>query len=578
MTRAVGFGTAAVAAAAGIVVLIAGSDQESGSQAVLSAVLAVVVGWAYIGSGLVAWQHRSNNRLGPVMVFIGFAWFLSFLAYSNHSVPFTLGTAVEDIYFVGFVYLVLTFPKGELTRAVDRALVAAAVLLATVVEVAWLLFADSDEVVCGGCPDNALEVVRNDALAEGILQAQRLSALVLCVLTVFLFVSRTRRASPPQRRAAAPVLWTGAAMFAALAVTIVNDVADEPLGPGPNFMRGLVFGAIPVSILAVLLQRRLARGAVAELVVEIGGGSAPADLRDALSRALGDPGLQLAYWIPATETYVDSDGQSFRLPDNDSGLVTTVVERDGEPVAVLVHDEALRDDPDLVDSVCAAAGMTLDNERLRAELLARLSELRASRARLVRATESERRRIERDLHDGAQQRLVSIAMTLSLAESKLTTDPQALGPVLQEAREGLTQAMAELRALSQGIRPAVLVERGLGAALDDLARRSTVPVRLDLRPDHPVSTETQAAAYFVASEALANVGKHSHASEVVITLTTDGTRMRLEISDDGIGGAAPDAGSGLRGLADRVEGLGGSLSVSSPVGQGTHLVAELPCA
>jgi len=507
MTRTAGFGAAAVVAAAGVVALIARSDQESGSEAVLSAVLAVLVGWAYVGSGLVVWRQRGDTRLGPVMVFIGFAWFLTFLADSNDPVWFTVGTAVEDVYLIGFGYLVLTFPKGRLTRSLDRALVAAAVVLGTVVEVAWLLFADSDEVVCGGCPDNALQLVRNDLLAEGILQVQRFSALVLSVLTVALFVSRSRRASPPQRRAAAPVLWTGAAMFAALALTIVNDVAGEPLGPGPNFMRGLVFGAVPVSVLAVLLRRRLARGAVAELVVEIGGGSAPVDLRDALSRALGDPGLQLAYWIPATESYVDAAGEPFRLPADDTGLVTTAVERGGEPVAVLVHDEALRDDPDLVDSVCAAAGMTLDNERLRAELLARLSELRASRARLVRATESERHRIERDLHDGAQQRLVSIAMALARAEWKLDKDPQAIGPALQEARQGLTQAMAELRELSQGIRPAVLVERGLGAAIDDLARRSPVPVRLHLRLDHAVPTEVEAAAYFVASEALANVGK-----------------------------------------------------------------------
>ena len=421
MNRSVALGSLAVLAAALAATLVARSDQEAGIEAGLSVVLAVVVGLAYVGSGLVAGRHLSNPRIGAVMVFIGFAWFATFLAYSSDSIVFTVGTAMEDIYLVGFVYLVLTFPRGELTRRVDGALIAVAVVLATVVEVTWLLFADSEEVVCQGCPPNALEIIRNDDLAEVILQGQRLAALVCCVLALALFAERTRRASPPMRRASAPVLWTGAAMFAALAVTIVNDIAEEPLGPAPNFARGLVFAAVPVAILAVLLQRQLARGAVAHLIVELGGAASPADLRGALSRALGDPGLQVGYWIPASHGYVDGAGQPFDLPTNDAGQVPTVVERDGEPVAVLLHDQALRDDPRLVDSVCAAAGITLENERLRAQLMARLLELRASRARLVRATETERRRIERDLHDGAQQRLVSIALSLALAESRLTS-------------------------------------------------------------------------------------------------------------------------------------------------------------
>ena len=521
MNRSVALGSFAVLAAATAATLVARSDQEAGIEAGLSAVLAVVVGLAYVGSGLVAWRQLSNARIGAVMVFIGNAWFATFLAYSNDSILFTVGTAMEDLYLVGFVYLVLTFPKGELTRRVDGALTAAAVFLATVVEVTWLLFADSEEVVCEGCPPNALTIVRNDGLAEGILQGQRLAALVCCILAVALFADRTRRASPPMRRAATPVLWTGAAMFAALAVTIVNDIAEEPLGPAPNFARGLVFAAVPVAILAVLLQRRLARGAVAQLMVELGRDSAPADLRDALSRALGDPGLRVGYWIPASQAYVDGAGQPFDLSTDDAGRATTVVEREGEPVAVLSHDQALRDDPGLVDSVCAAAGMALENERLRAQLMARLLELRESRARLVRATETERRRIERDLHDGAQQRLVSIALSLALAESKLTSDPTAIAPALQEARRDLMQAMQELRELSHGIRPAALVERGLGAALDDLARRSTIPARLDLDLTGPLPEEVETAAYFVASEALANIAKHSRADEVLITARTE---------------------------------------------------------
>jgi signal transduction histidine kinase len=334
-----------------------------------------------------------------------------------------------------------------------------------------------------------------------------------------------------------------------------------------------------VAVLAVMLQRRLARGAVAGLVVELQPGANAVDLRDALGRALGDPSLELAYWLPAQRRYVDAEGLPIELPDGAGGRVSTVVERDGEPIAALLHDAVLRENAELVNSVCAAAALTLENERLRAELLAKLAELQASRARLVEATESERRRIERDLHDGTQQRLVSIAMTLGLAESKLAGDRPNVGPVLREARDALALALEELRELTQGIRPAILVERGLGAALDDLSRRAALPVRLDVAlPEDRLPEQVETAAYFVASEALANAGKHSHASEVRLTALAAGETLALEVSDDGIGGAGGGAGSGLRGLADRVEAIGGRLTVSSPPGRGTTIRAEIPCA
>jgi signal transduction histidine kinase len=366
-------------------------------------------------------------------------------------------------------------------------------------------------------------------------------------------------------------------MFGALALSIANDIVGEPLSPLPTWTRAFVFAAIPVAVLAVMLQQRLARGAVAGLVVELQSGAATVDLRDALGRALGDSSLELAYWLPGQGRYVDSDGRPVELPEGEAGRVATVVERDGEPIAALVHDVALRENSELIDSVCAAAALTLENERLRAELLAKLAELQASRARLVEATDTERRRIERDLHDGTQQRLVSIAMALGLAESKLAADRPAVGPVLREAREALALALEELRDLSQGIRPAILVERGLPAALDDLSRRAALPVRLEIGMSGRLPEAVEAAAYFVASEALANAAKHSHASGVGLTAEADGSTLVIEVTDDGIGGAAAGRGSGLRGLADRVEAIGGRLTVSSPPGRGTMVRAEIPC-
>jgi signal transduction histidine kinase len=505
----------ALAAGMGTAALIVGSDREP-TPTWASAGLALLVGWVYIGSGLVAWRHRPELLLGPVMVFIGFTWFVTFLADSDDPVVFTLGTALENVYLLGFVYLVLSFPSGRLRGRLERILFVAAIALTIVVEIAYLLFADST-VFCSGCPDNALQVVENNDLAEAILQSQRVAGVVFSLFTAALLVNRWRHASAPQRRAVSPLLWTGGAMFGALALSIANDIVGEPLSPLPTWTRAFVFAAIPVAVLAVMLQRRLARGAVAGLVVELQSGTTRVDLREALGRALGDSSLELAYWLPSQGRYVDSDGLPVELPHGEAGRVATVVERDGAPIAALVHDVALRENPELVDSVCAAAALTLENERLRAELLAKLAELQASRARLVEATDTERQRIERDLHDGTQQRLVSIAMTLGLAESKLAADRPAVGPVLREAREALAFAFEELRDLSQGIRPAILVERGLPAALDDLSRRAALPVRLEITITGRFPEAVEAAAYFVASEALTNAAKHSHASEASLT-------------------------------------------------------------
>jgi signal transduction histidine kinase len=327
----------------------------------------------------------------------------------------------------------------------------------------------------------------------------------------------------------------------------------------------------------VFLQRRLARGMVAGLVVELGGPSASTDLRQALARALGDSSLELAFWFPAERAYVDGDGALVTLPDVDGRRCSTFVERDGQPVAVLLHDPVLEHNAELVRSVCAAASLTLENERLQAELRARLVELQASRARLVEATDIERRRIERDLHDGTQQRLVSIAMSLGLLEAKLPAPATAVQPLVREARDALALALAELRELTHGINPPLLTERGLPAALDELCRRAALPAHLDVALDRRLPDQIESAAYFMASEALTNAAKHSRGSLVRVAASYVGQNLTVEVTDNGIGGVTTAGGSGLRGLADRVEALGGRFTVSSPPGRGTTLRAEIPC-
>jgi signal transduction histidine kinase len=539
--------------------------------------VALLVGWSFVGSGLVVWRQRSENRLGPVMVLTGFAWFASFLTDASQPLLFTAGTLVQSVYLVGFAYVILSFPSGRLQSRPERLVIAAAIGLTTPVELAAMTVARSPSVLCSGCPRNVLEVTRSDMLANGILQGQRIAAVGVTAMTLMLLVRRWRAASGPHRRGVAPVLWCGAATLVALAVSIGNDVGGGPLGQAPKWVLFLSLATLPIAVMSVLLHRRLARGAVAGLVVELGVRGAGTDLRAALARALADPSLQLAYWFPERARYVDGDGRPVELPGAGDDREVTVVERGGQPIAAVIHDAALLDNAELVDSVCAAAALSIENERLQAELRARVVELQASRARLVEATEDERRRIERDLHDGTQQRLVSIAMSLGLLDAKLPLDAAEAKPLVREARMALSQALADLRDLTQGIYPTVLSERGLRAALDELCRQSALPALVECTLVERLPSAIETAAYFIVSEAITNAAKHSHATEVTAVVTYADRVLRIEVADDGIGGARPSGGTGLRGLTDRAEALGGTLTLTSPPGRGTRLRVRLPC-
>jgi signal transduction histidine kinase len=573
--RLIALGGAAIAAGAGAVWVAAhaGPDRPE----IPNVPLALLVGWSFVASGLLSWRARPENRIGPIMVATGFLWFASVLQDATTPALFTLGNLLQVTYLLGFVYLILAFPSGRLQGPIDRLVILGGIAEVTIIQVGWLLFADSHAVICERCTDNLVEVTRNDELAQGLLQFQRISGLFLVAVTVGLLVGRWRRASRPERRAIAPVFLTGGLALAALMVSIVSDVIDSPNGDFYGRVAYYALATVPVAVLFVFLQRRLAQSAVAGLVVELGDQRSPLDLRALLARALGDASLDIAYWFPAEGRYVDASGRPVALPDSGAERRATTVERAGQPIAVLLHDPALEHNAELVDSVCAAAGLTLENERLQAELRARLAELQASRARLVEATDAERRRIERDLHDGTQQRLVSIAMALGLLESKLPGHPDQAGPIVAEARTALADALAELRELTQGIHPTILAERGLPAALDELCRRSAIPAHLEVRLAERLPEQVETAAYFFCSEALANAAKHSHATEVRIHAGVDRMVLAIEVRDDGIGGAAAAGGSGLRGLADRVEALGGRLTISSPPGRGTELRAEIPC-
>jgi signal transduction histidine kinase len=538
----------------------------------LVATFGLVIGLLWSITGLEEWRRRPGNRIGPLMVLVGLTWFAGLLQDSSVSVLFTVGLFFTALHIAFFAHVLLAFPSGRLESRLARCLVAAAYIDTTLGVAASVVFDDVRE----GDARNLALVHADDTLAEVFGSLAPGIGVALTVASLVVLALRWRRATPPWRRVVAPVLWSG---WAAAAVgglnLLVETMSDENDALGLAFL--VVYASVPVAFKVGLLRTRFARGAVADLVVELGEVQAPGELREALARALHDPSLAVAYWLPEQARYVDVDGHPFQLPSEGSEQVATIVEREGRRVAALVHDPSVRDTAGLIEAVGAAAGLALENERLQAELRARLDELRAASARIVEATVSERKRIERNLHDGTQQRLVSISMALGLAESRLAADPEGARRMLGEAREGLAVALEELRELSQGIHPGILTERGLGPALRELAYSAPVPVDVDVALEQRLPEHVEVAAYYVVAEALANVSKYAQARSVAVEVTRANGRARLLVRDDGIGGADPARGSGLRGLSDRIEALGGTVELASPPGSGTSIRVEIPC-
>jgi len=572
-----------LAAGAGVAWLIsqAGPGEGTIPNVPLALPVAVLVGWSLIGSGLLAARSRREDHLALALIFTGFAWFASMLPLSHNPVLFTAGEVLYALYYAGFLYLILSFPAGRLQGKTDRALMAITIALVTAGQVAWLLFADSRLLVCPTCPANLLEVTRDDGIARLLYALRQVVGLVVALAAIGLLAGRWRRASRPQRRAVMPVVVAGAAACALLIVAYVAAVLHLPAAPALGQASWFVAAAIPVAVLLVFIQRRMAQGAVAGLVVELGAPGAPGaavDLRGALSRALGDPSLALAYWYPAESRYVDSDGRPVELPEAGAARGSTVIERDGQPVAALIHDPALEYNSGLVDSVCAAAGLTLDNERLQAELRARLVELQASRARLVEATDNGRRRIERDLHDGAQQQLVALRISLGLARGLVTSSPGEAAELIAQTERQAADALEELRELARGIYPPLLADLGLRAALEAQARKAAMPVTVEAAGIGRYPQKIEAAVYFCVLEALQNAAKYAQASAARVTLRPDGRWLAFTVEDDGQGfdPATTPKGTGLQGISDRLGALGGTADVTSTPGRGTRVTGRVP--
>ena len=564
-----------VVLAVAVVALLA-FGASAGASPIRVVVLAIV-GGTFILTGLLAWARRPANRTGRVMVATGSFLMLDILQGGTAPSLAPIGLIGSTISDVLLGYLILSFPFGVLRSTADRVFLAlaGAALLSTNV----LFFVAFDPRAYGGTYDNPYRVIDDPAFASGTMGLANLTSIVVLVGFLAMFAIRWARASGPARRTLSPVLLPSTALMFAIIIAIVVDGSDLPddVKFATGATQALIRALIPVGFLVGLLRTRMARSAIVDLVVELGETPAPARLRDALSNALGDPSLTVAYWSPDADAYVGADGARVEARSLDAGRAVTLLERDGQPIAAILHDEMLLDDPGLVASVASAMRLSVENERLQAEVEAQLGEVRESRARIVAAGDAERRRVERDLHDGAQQRLVSLTLALRFARQRLgdDADPE-IRLSLDQASSEARSALSELRELARGIHPQILTEAGLGSAIQSLADRSSVPVTVELGTDERFSPSVEATAYFVVSEALANVAKYAGASRAHVRTTWRDDELTVEIADDGVGGAAAGFGGGLRGLADRLSAIGGRLEIVSPVGGGTRLVARIP--
>jgi PAS domain S-box-containing protein len=810
---------------AGSLMLVVATDHED--QPVFVAVAHLLGAWSFILGGLVAWARRPDNRFGLLLTAVGMTVFVGALSLSNESIPFTLGWTFGGLFVAVFIHALLAFPRGYLESRLAYSIVGVAYGALTVGALFESFFDDvSDD--CPECPANAFLLVDSPTALTVVDAVLLVIGVPALAASLYVFLRRWRAASAPLRRVLLPVYLTAGTTIVLLAVALVVAVFSDQASQALFWIVIFLFASVPPAFIVGLLSGRLARAGVGQLLLDLGQARAPGELREAIARAVGDPTLRLAYWIPETETFADIEGNPIELPEPGGEELATMVERDGRTVAALIHHRSLEEDPLLVESAAAAAAFALESERrlaalakaqarnralldaipdlmfrmdregtylevkgadedlvvprdqligrraheilpydvavllvegirtaidtgevvsgdyrlelngvlrdfetrivkagdeavlivrefternraqaelerLHAELQERHRELeherdfiravvdstpsliclvtpggyvvrfnttlqrlsgrrdddevrgeafwdvfiapeerdaarervlevageggrgeyestwisaagerrvvawsttplrddrgqprlliagtditerkqheevlRKSRARIVEASDVERRRLERNLHDGAQQRLVSLSLVLRLAQARVDDDAGEAERLLAQASEELSQALEELRELARGIHPAVLSDRGLHAALEALVARSPLPIDLELE-DERLPEPVEAAAYYVVSEALANVTKYAEASSVAVSIARVNGRALVEIADDGVGGADPSRGSGLRGLVDRVEALDGRLVVDSEPGAGTRIRAEIPC-
>ncbi len=473
-----------------------------------------------------------------------------------------------------YALLVLAYPSGRLRARSERALVGTAAVVGLVWMGAPLLFFRPAAGACSACAPRVSSWLYTGASLDYLAVGQ-VSWSVFVALGIWFVVLLTRRLRVAPAGARVTLLPLGVAVFFAAGEFIAQRVVWLSGWQGLDTALDWIDRAnallLPLAILAGLAATRRRRGPLGDLVVELGR-ARPGEVGHALARTLGDPSLGLALWLPDRGVFVDEFGRPIDTEAIPAGRALTSIGSRSEPLAALIHDERLLGQRPLLEAAGSAARLALENARLQAELRAQLAELRDSRTRIVEAGDSARRRLERDLHDGAQQRLLALGLALQLLRDS-NSDGEEL---LAQAETELQTALRELRDLARGIHPTILSEQGLGPAIRSLADRASVPVRVDAL-DERYPPRVEAAVYFVVAEALANIAKHADAQSAAVSLARRNGKLLVEISDDGRGGADARTGGGLQGLADRVAAAGGALKIASDPGGGTTIHAEVPC-
>ena len=535
-----------------------------------AALVYIVPGSSFVLAGLIAWSLRPRNRVGLLMIGVGVGLLTGDALLKNRvgqvsPAAEVLLDFVSPLWAVVLIHLLLAFPGGRLVSRLDRVVVRS---FYAVVPLAALLAVIAGYPVLGKISQPVFDI---EVPAAGSIY------LACLVIGSALVIRRWFLGGHARRRSMSPVFWP------MVPITVFFVLATAAVLRGSVTALATVFPlllvALPVGCLIGLLRSGLDMSSVGDLVVKLSGGLAPEQLQPALAQALHDPSLEVAYWLPAQEWFADLEGRRIELPTADSEQAVSLLGDPASPVAALIYDSSLVDEGQLVDTAAAAVHLALQNARLQVQLRAQLEEVRQSRARLVEAADSERQRVERDLHDGAQQQLVTLLLSLQATKAEAMRRSDFETATLIDANiASLREALGELRELARGIHPTILTQAGLVPAIRSLTERCPIPVDVtgelgDTRLAPPLET----ALYFVVSEAITNAVKYSKGRRMCISLGRRSGFAVVEVSDDGVGGADLSVGSGLRGLTDRVAAVGGRLIIKSDLTGGTTIHAEVPC-
>ena len=547
--------------------LVTGTDPDW-AYLVFSATSAV-----YLGAGLLAWSRRPSNGTGPIILAGGIATALAQLNSSGYPVFQAVGMLCSTALLGVVVHLLHAFPSGRVRGLASQVTVVAGYVTVTVLQVPLYLFDD-------GRAGSPLFLADRPALHAAAVWVQAAVGAGVMFSTAILLLGRLRAASRRQRRILPPLLGYGT--FAALYIPLTSGTVVEPvvrMAQVPLAVSQLVvLTGVPVAFVLAVLRGGFARtGELQELAVWLGAArGSRSELSAALASVLGDRTLELVYWFAEESRYVDAIGRPVDLPPEGSGRGVVTVELDDQRIGGIVYDAGLITDPDVVRMAGRVVAIGFDRERLTVALRASELALRRSRERLVETADRERRRIAQDLHDGLQVKLVLLALEAQQMASDSETSTPETKVLATHLRRGIDVAAAELRALVHAVVPSSLMERGLALATDDLVDRLPLPTRLDIGAIGPLPPAVESAAYFVVAESLTNVVKHAGATFVRVRLAQENGLLVIDIVDDGTGGASLDRGTGIRGLIDRIDVIGGRLVLDSPAGAGTSVHAELP--